>query len=84
MALWDTQGGDICGAVLIASRWALTAAHCVEKRKFKDIVLGEVDSTKIEESYRPHDGNSYRFVSFFYPLRGALPIKNVAKLWKNS
>ena len=58
-----------CGATLIASRWALTAAHCVgiNARSLQDIVLGEVDRTRISDSWAPEGwvGDGYRFVFFF-------------------
>ena len=47
MASLQDQGSHFCGASVIASRWALTAAHCVagDTPKGLSIVVGSVDNT---------------------------------------
>ena len=52
-----------CSASLIASRWAITAAHCLGP-DLEEIVFGEVDRRKMSVTQAPDQGDSYRFALF--------------------
>merc|ERR1719376_183146 len=54
MAAVANTAGAFCGATLIASRWAITAAHCTTVGTIAGVVLGEHD---ISTSMDAQDGN---------------------------